>query len=269
MPTTVTLRYDEPMPILTARKETFVQHYFAHRDGPAAYRSAFEVRPETTDRSIATAASKLLALPEIVERLDELRAAADVANPVTLTVGQALERFVTIALANPDELIGLRVGCCRYCHGEGNGYQWREREYLAALDEAETMRRRDPKGEYPLPDIGGGFGFRVARPPNPDCPECDGEGVERVIARDTSKLSPGAQALFGGVKKTRNGLEVIIADRMKALENATRMLGGFNDKLQLTGGVGAMIDWVRNAPKDPQAAARAYQELIAKPANAA
>jgi len=190
---------------------------------------------------------------------------------VTFTVAEALERWLTIALANPDELIGLRVGCCRHCHGEGFGYQWKEREYLAALDEAERLQRIDPKGaargDYPFPDPAGGFGFRHAKPPNPDCPECEGEGVERVVARDTSKLSPGALALFGGVKKTRQGLEIIIADRGKALENVTRMLGGFNDKVRVDGSIGAMLAIVKAMPRDPQEASRAYMELIA--ANAA
>lgn len=255
------------MAILTERQEAFAQHFAAHRDGPSAYRHAFRVRKETTKGSVSAQASRLIGDAKVAARIEEIVSQATATLPATMTVAGALAAWLEIATADPDELIGLRVGCCRYCHGEGFGYQWKEREFLAALDEAERMRRRDPKADHPLPDIGGGFGFRMARPPRADCPECEGEGAERVVARDTSKLSKGARALFGGVKKSRHGLEVIIADRQKALENVTRMLGGFNDKVRLDGSLGQMLDWVREAPKDPQTAARMYRDMVA--ANAA
>lgn len=253
--------------ILTERREAFCQHYFAHRDGPAAYRHAYNVRPETLDKSVTVKASGLLAEPDIAERLATMQAAADAHSPVVMDVARALAAWVEIATADPDELIGLRVGCCRYCHGEAFGYQWKQREYLAALDEYDRAVRRDPKGEYIVPDIGGGLGFRKGRPPRPDCPECEGEGVERVVPRDTSKLSAAGRALYGGVKQTRNGVEVIIADRTKALENVTRMLGGFNDRVRLDASLQTMLTVARLETTDPIEASRQYQRMIA--ANAA
>ncbi len=162
-----------------------------------------------------------------------------------------LLKFLDVWNADPDELLGLRVGCCRYCYGEGFLYQWREREYIEAIVDGE-----------PMPDVLGGFGFDHTRPPRKDCPECRGEGLERLVPRDTSKLSPGARALFGGVRKTRHGIEIIMGDRHKALENVARILGAFSDKVELAGTLATVAASIKLSTDDPAEAARQYQALI-------
>jgi phage terminase small subunit len=251
--------------MLTAKKQAFAEHYAVYRDGPAAYRHAYNVRSTTTAGSIATAASSLLADPEIANMIEKLVNNAAATSPVVFDVAAALTKWLEIAGADPDELIGLRVGCCRHCYGEGGLYQWHELEYLARLDEAERQQRAGDLNVQ-LPDLAGGFGYDHTRDPNPSCWKCRGEGVERVVARDTSKLTPGARLLYGGVKTTRDGIQINIADRQKALENACRIIGAFNDKLKLDGSIGVMAAVLKMETDDPQAAARAYQELMASTA---
>lgn len=241
---------------ITAKQQAFVDHYVVHRNGTAAYRHAFNVRPATKDKSVSDAASKLIGDPEIAAEIERALNKASAASPVTFTVADALAKWLDIATADPDELIGLRVGACRHCHGEGGGYQWHEREYLAACDRAEAEG-------VALPDPAGGFGYDHTAAPNPDCWKCRGEGVERVVARDTSKLTPQAKLLYGGVKQTRDGVQILIADRSKALENACRIIGAYQDKLRLDGSISAMAAVVQMQTSDPKAAARAYQELMA------
>lgn len=248
--------------MLTAKKQAFAEHYALHRDGPGAYRHAYDVRAGTSDKSVSNAASKLLADPEIVATVNELTYAAVASSPVTFDVAAALTRWLDIAGADPDELIGLRVGCCRHCYGEGGLYQWHELEYLAKLDEVERLQREGQQG-LQLPDPAGGFGYDHTRAPNASCWRCRGEGLERVVARDTSKLTAGARLLYGGVKTTKDGIQINIADRTKALENACRIIGAFNDKLRLDGSIGVMAAVLKMENADPQAAARAYQELMA------
>jgi len=248
--------------MLTAKKQAFAEHYAAYRDGPGAYRHAYDVRSTTTAKAISTAASTLLADPEIANAIDQLVNNAAATAPVVFDVAAALTKWLEIAGADPDELIGLRVGCCRHCYGEGGLYQWHELEYLARLDEAERLQRAGDLTAQ-LPDLAGGFGFDHTRAPSPSCWKCRGEGVERVVARDTSKLTPGARLLYGGVKTTRDGIQINIADRQKALENACRIIGAFNDKLRLDGSIGLMAAVVKMETDDPKAAARAYQELMA------
>jgi hypothetical protein len=40
--------------------------------------------------------------------------------------------------------------------------------------------------------------------------------------------------LYRGVKQTRNGIEVVLADQDKALQDAIRILGGFNDQVSVS-----------------------------------
>ncbi len=250
---------------LTPKQEAFCQAYVASLNGAQAYRSAYAVGEMTKDASVNVAASKLLADPKISQRIDVLQHQADAAaaatrDPATSvgTLTWALDRLTGIATADPRELIGLRVGACRHCHGAGHAYHWRQREYLEALAVAE----RSPV-PVPLPDCSGGLDFNATRPPHPDCPECHGEGIERVVPRDTDKLSDQALLLYGGVKRKRDGsIEIVMADRTKALELAVRMLGGFTDNVRLGGTIGQLTKIITN-DMTAEEAAQAYREMNA------
>lgn len=249
------------MAALTPSKEKFCQHFVTHRDQTAAYRHAYNQRPDTKDKTINESASRLMRDPDIISRIEELQNQAPDVVETVLTLAQIQQLWRDIALADPNELIGLKVGCCRYCWGVNHQYQWREREYLEEVAKAERLSKRDP--DYPFPDPTGGLDFNHTIAPNPECPECRGEGIDRVVARDTSKLSPGARLLYGGVKKKRDGNELIIADKQKALENLTRMMGGFKDNVKVDGSIAAAAALVRLDTKDPNEAAKAYADFIA------
>lgn len=246
---------------ITYQREMFCQHYAQFRSGPAAYIHAFNVRDTTAVKTIDANASKLLSLTEIQQRIDELVAASVDKIPATFTAADALKTWLDIAFADPNELIGMRVGACRHCYGEGHKYQWKEHEFLEALERAEKLTAKG-EPDIELPDPAGGFGYRRTAAPNPECPHCEGDGEEYVAARDTRKLSPAARLLFGGVKKKRDGVEIIIADQKKALENACRILGAFNDGVKLDGSLGLMAQVVQLKTDDPNEAARLYQEMI-------
>lgn len=246
---------------LTASEEAFCQHYAVHRDGAAAYRHAYNTDRDSKKTTHQVAASKMLSLAKISQRIEEIISASTKDTQAALTLAEIQQLWRDIALADPNELIGLKVGCCRYCWGVNHQYQWREREYMEEVAKAERIAKRDP--DYPFPDPSGGLDFNHTIAPNPECPECRGEGVDRVVARDTSKLSPGARLLYGGVKKKRDGIELIIADKQKALENLTRMMGGFKDNVKVDGSIAAAAAFVRLETKDPNEAAKAYADFIA------
>lgn len=250
---------------LTAKQEKFAQHYAVNHDGAAAYRHAYAVNPATKQATVQRQASALLANLAIAARVEHLRNATPGAVEAMMTCAEAHKAWLDIATADPRELIGLRVGCCRYCHGVGHAYQWRQREYLEAVRHAE----KEAKAGRPcdLPDPSGGLDFRSTRPPVEDCPECDGRGEEYVQPRDTNNLSPQALLLYGGVKRKRDGsIEIVMADRQKALEMACRVAGVFDDKVRVSGAISTMGKIVQLQTKDPQEAARMYQELMASAA---
>lgn len=145
-----------------------------------------------------------------------------------------LERLRLIASADPSELSQTRRVNCRYCWGEGHEYQWREREYLAAAEEAEK------KGKG-MPEWQGGWGFQKWRPPCPECPECDGNGELAEWFADTRTLSPSAAALYAGTKTTKNGIEIMKHSQTEALQLLGRYHGMWIDKKELSGPGGGPI----------------------------
>lgn len=241
---------------LTEKQEKFAQAVGIEGLSQSdAYRRAYAVG-KMAERTVHIEASKLANRPNVAMRIKDLAAqrAREVTGAATFDVRKLFETYLEIAQADPNELIGLKVGACRYCHGEGHAYHWREREYLDALAKWE----RKPDG--PMPDIAGGFGYKHFVAPHPDCPECGGDGLERVVPRDSGKLSPGARLLYRGAQQTKDGIKVLIADKDKALENIGRILGAFDDKLRvdLEGKVAAL----KLTTSDPAAAAEAYAKMI-------
>lgn len=243
---------------LTAKQVAFCDHYARYRNATQAYTAAFDTNASYDTRR--NEGARLIVRPDI-QRAIKARSLAAV-NDVGVDVGWLLNHFLAIATADPRELIGLKVGCCRFCYGEGHLYQWREREYLEAIAKAEFNATNYPDRKEPLPDIAGGFGFNATHPPHPDCPQCHGEGQERFVPRDTDNLSDQALLLYGGVKAKKDGYEIIIADRTKAAELVGRILGAFNDKVKISGAIGGLMAVADLRNVDPQEAAKAYRDLI-------
>jgi phage terminase small subunit len=247
---------------LSAKYVAFVEHYYRYRNATQAYDHAFDARGGSYDTR-RTEGSRVLNDPRVQKAL-----AARIklgAGAAAIDVAWLLNHFLSIAMADPRELIGLKVGACRYCYGVDHQYQWREGEYADAMAkvEREAMLYPDRAQKLEWPDPAGGFGFNATYPPKADCPRCHGEGVERFVPRDTDKLSDSALLLYGGVKVKKDGYEVIIADRVKAAELAGRILGAFTDKVKISGTIASMTAIADLRAVDPQEAAKAYREFIA------
>lgn len=157
-----------------------------------------------------------------------------------ITQDKVLERYWQMAIADPNELTQIRHLNCRHCHGIDHKFQWKdEAEYEQALAsvmaEEKAMQEEDPgyRAEYPTDE--GGYGFNRVAAPHEECPHCYGEGKLDVYFADTRNLSPHGQALFAGIKQTKEGLEVKMHDQKAALDQVARHLGMFNDKLTLKG----------------------------------
>ena len=119
-----------------------------------------------SDRNARAAGSRLAAQPNIVARLEELRAERDAELFETLRVDRDLvvREYLRIALAKPSDLVETEQVCCRHCHGREHLYQWRtDREFHKAHKdwsvkaERAAKRRRRPEGDEPSAE--GGYGF--------------------------------------------------------------------------------------------------------------
>lgn len=246
---------------LTEKQAAFVEHYSSYRNATQAYDHAYDARGGKYETR-RNEGQKLLQDARIQAAVKARQAIAT--QESGLGVAWLLERFLRIANADPRELIGLKIGCCRRCYGEGHEFQWRQHEYVEEMKKVDLANEMRPKfsKEIPYPDPAGGFGFNATLEPLPDCPHCHGEGVERFVPRDTDKLSDDALLLYGGVKVKKDGYEIIIADKGKAAELAGRIMGAFNDKLQVSGAIGAMVAVADLRKVDPAEASKAYREMI-------
>lgn len=243
---------------LTDKQEAFAQHFAIYRSSPQAYVHAYDVASTTEASTISTGASQLMANPKIAGRIKELQDAALSVAPVRYLLSDILVTLTNMATADPRELVELYIGSCRFCHGENHLEQWKQSEYLAALARAQSGK----KGAA-MPDWAGGMGYRKFRPPHPDCPECEGKGEPHTVQKDTRNLSAQGLAIYGGVKQTAHGPELIAIDRLKPLDMLIRMYGGYDDKVTHQGTLkhlGAIVHAV--TAKDPHEAERLYREMV-------
>lgn len=166
----------------------------------------------------------------IASLVDKFTMAA--ASLVDLKPIDIVRAWADIAMADARELVTVRRVNCRCCWGVKFQYQWTERERDADLtakyDAWLAARERKIKGTpttFVEPKYPGGVGFTRNRPPHPDCPECAGEGREDVHIADFATLSRQGAALLAGVKATKDGIEVKMHDRVKALEALSKFFG--------------------------------------------
>ncbi len=169
-----------------------------------AYGSYLQVFPDTLPQLVWGRARALLNKKEIITRVTELYSSA--LSPHMRIFNDIVESLTLQMKANPDELVSIEQGCCRYCWGKDFNYQFKTpREWGV---EAEKLRRKRKKNEPPpeVPeDPPGGYGFNPTLPPNEHCPECSGRGTTYHYARDTRNLSVFGRAIYRGVQIDRAG----------------------------------------------------------------
>jgi hypothetical protein len=201
---------------LTARQDQFCREYLLDLNAAqAAIRSGFSAR---TAKNIA---HRLMAKAEIKARIDALRAERNAR--LNMTSDDIVKRLIGVVVADPRKLTSYHIGACRYCWGIGHAYHWRhERELAEAI--------RKAKDDEPPPSDQGGFGYSRARRPNPSCPDCDGYGIGFTVFADTRDLDDEAMRLFQGIKESRDGITILMADKNKALERLADHFGIYDQR---------------------------------------
>jgi phage terminase small subunit len=212
---------------LNDRQQRFVQEYCKDFNATQA-----GIRAGYSEKTSGQQAHELLKNPEIAAAIEERK--QQLADVAEIDAAWVLRQWKQIATADANEITQLRRVCCRHCHGFGNQYQWTEAEYSAAVDKAVDSGK-------PAPDGMGGFGFDLNAEPHPACPECGGLGQELIYVADTRKLKGSARRLYAGVKKTKDGLQVITRDQDAALANISRYLGMLVDRKEISGPGGGPV----------------------------
>lgn len=210
---------------LTEIEERFAQEWARTGNKAAAYRIACTPAPTTAPGTIWSAASRMASRPHVARRFQELQQQA--ALECIVSIREALQWQLDIATADPNEVAYIAKRACRHCYGIEHRYQWiDDAEYMQACVQA-IDEKRDPPGDE------GGYGYTRAREPALDCPHCLGDGIPEVVVNDTTKLEGKARKLYKGLDYKNGQWVVLMHDQQKAWENVCRMLGAYNDKLDL------------------------------------
>lgn len=203
---------------LRGKQQRFVDEYLIDRNATqAAIRAGYSAK---TAYSIGEQNLKKLEVKKAIEAGE-----AELAERNKITQDKVLNRLWEMATADPNELMRYTRVNCRYCWGIDHNYQWTRGEYKLAIQHAHNTNSPKPKCE-------GGLDFDRLKAPNPDCPECRGEGVGYTFIADTTKVSPQAKLLYAGIKENQYGVEVKMNDQFAAAIKAGQHIGMFKERIE-------------------------------------
>lgn len=198
---------------LTPKQQRFVDEYMVDLNATqAAIRAGYS--PDTARQMGAENLSKPVIQAAIAEARREQQ------ERTGISADKVLREVAYVALADARELVEGKKGCCRHCWGEGH----RRQRTLGEMNKAMEQWQKD--GKMPADfDEEGGIGYNPHKPPNNDCPDCMGDGRLHVVIKDTRYYSPGAVALYAGIKQTKDGVEVKMHSKGDALDKLMKHLG--------------------------------------------
>lgn len=230
------MRYEktkETLELVKAREEMFINSYLTHFNASKAARVA-----GWSNSECSRAGHFLLKKPHIRKqidaalevRLDRVRQGLE---QVEANEHFVLQTWFDIIRADVNEIVQHRRTCCRYCYGHEGGYQ----RTIKELERDYNAWKRSPEALTDEFDEQGGVGYDLTLAPRGECFECFGEGVSNVHVADTRDLTPAAAALYAGVKQTKDGVEIKLHSKEKALELMARHFGMLKDKMEHSGKV--------------------------------
>lgn len=200
---------------LTPRELAFIRLYPTSSSGAEAAAKAGWSR-----NSAATIAMLLLKKPEIRYLIQ--KEMAKHAQRISLKGDEIARYWQQIAYA---ELPLPDVGCCRYCHGMDHDYQFTLNEWRVARGSHILAQMKKPQRDRKEFDERGGIGFDRTLPPHPECPECNGLGINYPMVIDRDKLTPAQRAAMDEVRVMKDGsVSLRMRDRSRAMENLQKLL---------------------------------------------
>lgn len=203
---------------LRGKQQRFVDEYLIDRNATQA-----AIRAGYSARTAEQMGYQLLQKTSVKEAI--AKGEAELAERNKITQDKVLNRLWEMATADPNELIRYVRVNCRYCWGVDHYYQWTKGEYHNACYNALVNQK-------PKPDCDGGFDFDKTKAPNPDCPECKGEGNGYVTVADTTRVSAQAKMLYAGIKESQHGIEIKMNDQVAALIKAGQHIGMFKERIE-------------------------------------
>lgn len=229
-------RNDTDQDGLTAEELRFIDEYLVDLHGTDAM---LRCTPGITRESAQSRASMLLSRPKVQKRL--AKRMERMSEVTGITAARVLQELWSMATADVNDLVEYRRTCCRHCYGKGFEFQRTAQEMRRdreTHEEATAKKIADgvkPSSLRPF-DERGGIGYDARLDPNADCPECFGEGVSAPFIKDTRHLLGPARALYAGVKRTKEGEQIMLFDKGAAIDKLMRHLGLYKEDNSQKGG---------------------------------
>lgn len=225
---------------LTPKQQKFVDEYLVDLNGTqAAIRAKYS--PDTARQMAAENLSK----PYIQLAIAEARKAQQ--ERTHIDADAVLRLAWDITFSDERELVEIRVGCCRHCWGEGFKYQRTVAEFNKERSRFMIDQRMGKVPKDDEFDEKGGIGYDPLKPPHPGCTQCRGDGHARDVVKDTRYLSPRAAALYAGVKRTKDGMQVLMHSKEAFAEKLWKHLGLYEkDNEQKVDPLSALLHRIAN-----------------------
>lgn len=217
-------KYDRDLTVINdPRRLRFVKAYPTAKSGTEAALLA-----GYAPKAASQQASYLLAIPLIREMIEQEM--QRLLLRLELDSNVVVKYWWDIATA---ELPLPEVGACRYCHGIDHRYQFTLEEYRNGLRAHTAAQLKRPEGRRVPFDEQGGTGFDRRKPPDPNCPECNGLGVNYMPVIDRDKFTPAQRAAIDEVRVHKDGsVSLKMRDRSRAMENLQALLNLMPGKKQ-------------------------------------
>jgi phage terminase small subunit len=233
------------------KEARFAVEYVIDRNATAA-----AIRAGFSPRSAYTIGSDLLKKVDVLALIESSE--AKTREQLQLDADDITRMWSQIATLDRNDLAEIRRVACRYCYGIDHRYQETPAERERRHGAHQLLLAQTPEKDWakvPLFDELGGLGYSRKRDPHPDCPECDGFGVEHVLLKDTRKLSPEAKAVYEGIDIKNGAIVVKMHSREAALNALAKRLGIDGS------GTPPAAPAADAIPDDPIEASRIYQRL--------
>ena len=141
--------------------------------------------------------------------------------PTTKRYGAELDeivhQLVSIARADPNDLVQYRRVNCRYCWGENHLYQWRD---IAEFDKAAEKANDDGN---PRRIMAASASWKISIQTLNARSVGRGEG-HTFISDTRNHLGSDARWLYAGIKQTQHGIQVMTADQDAARRNLIQLI---------------------------------------------
>lgn len=197
---------------LTAQQRIFVAEYLKDCNATQA-----AIRAKYSAKTAEQIGYQLLQKTSVAAAIDKQQKASLMRT--LASADEVLAQMWQLATFDANELSQYRRGACRYCHGFGHNYQWRD---MVEFEE-HRLKAIEKKGKEPV-DVGG-YGYDHNREPNPGCPRCNGDGIGQPYFADTRKLPPVSRLAYSGIKLGKNGVEITAISRERMYEAVMKRLG--------------------------------------------